>query len=81
MHTLQSSIYFDSVLDLVTASDILSKGYGNGNNVKQFPLKTNIIENLKCLINLRLVLAYIHLLEVKTDMSIIWDRTHVRNCL
>jgi len=81
MHKLQSSIYFDSVLDLLTVSDILSKGYRNGNNIKQFPLKTNIIENLKCLIHLRLVLAYIHLLRVKTDMSIIWDRTHVRKCL
>lgn len=57
MYKRQSSIYFDCVLDLLTVSDILSKGYGNGNNIKQSPLKTNIIENLKCLINLRLVLA------------------------
>jgi len=81
MYKLQSSIYFDSDLDLLTVSNILSKGYGNSNNIKQFSLKTNILENLICLINLRLVLAYIHLLGVKTDMSIIWDRTHVRNCL
>lgn len=58
MYKLQISIYFVSVLDLLTVSDILSKGCENGNNIKQFPLKTNIIGNFKCLINLRRVLAY-----------------------